>query len=573
MRLGGRQKKIVEMLRLHPATGQELSHALHVSRRTIMRDVVATNRILTHAKAGYIESDPIYHLRIDSVQNLNDLLANTIDEVSLVLLALLLTETTTLGELSDALNLPATTVRMAVDEANKSFSQILSINIEVGKGLSLTLKRSKRVDLISALAVRDNVLMEALKKEAEPYLYLASAERLASYVSRMRPWLSSGQGKLQFFAAIAAALHGSQQVSESYVDDNLVALIGQKTELHTWLLEHRYEVIGLAADLLSLHGVAGSRSDLPSLIFEHIARAAVFPTLMSSSFKMQLGKLRMEHPFEFDFAHEFSQKLESMRDDLIIEPDLCALYVISTSEHHGVDDIRVLLLSTRRSLSSVNRSMLEQALGKITIDTVYSAEEALLSYQQAPYDLLVRDDSSYGEALDQIPWDISYNGILSDVDISKVRDIVLDASYKNSLSTLLPPTHFVSYEPSDENPVYLDELSRALELFVDGGVMTTAEAEAVVKREAYGERLQFGDIAIPHCVTTIPSQEFRIFCISPAKVLHDADEDVSLILIVLASQTQQDKSSIFSYLHSVLGGLESIHPHMTYEQVIELLQE
>ena len=171
-------------------------------------------------------------------------------------------------------------------------------------------------------------------------------------------------------------------------------LISRKRELHSWLLAHRYELIGRASDLLASHGMRVTRPDLPTVMFEHIARSAMFTTLMTDEFRTQVNRIRIDHPIEFDFAQDLCEYLESLRADVFLEHELCALYVIGTGLCSSRHPLKVLLLCGRRSLESVNRAMLENTFDSVAITSVYDAQSAKREYETGAYSILIRDDSN-----------------------------------------------------------------------------------------------------------------------------------------------------------------------------------
>ena len=54
----------------------------------------------------------------------------------------------------------------------------------------------------------------------------------------------------------------------------------------------------------------------------------MFTTLMTDEFRTQVNRIRIDHPIEFDFAQDLCEYLESLRKDVFLEHELCALYVI-----------------------------------------------------------------------------------------------------------------------------------------------------------------------------------------------------------------------------------------------------
>ena len=80
-------------------------------------------------------------------------------------------------------------------------------------------------------------------------------------------------------------------------------------------------------------------------------------------------------------------------------------------------------------------------------------------------------------------------------------------------------------------------------------------------------------IAFPHAITPVESDEFRLFVACLDEPVVDMDATIDLIIVVLASQSQADKSSIFTYLLSVIedAAARSEPLPRTYEETLRYL--
>ncbi|WP_028263769.1 HTH domain-containing protein [Atopobium fossor] len=572
MRLNGREKKLIQLLQKSPATGQQLADELGVSRRTVLRDVTRLNSLLESCGAGQIESGLNYRLRVDSQRALHTLVQNTYDETTEVLLAILTSSSITVGELSELTSLPLSTVRKSIDKLNMSYRDILHITSRVGRRLDMVFYKLGPVDLLAALCAQNRAIKDEVEFLANAGLTALGslAPEVDEYHTKLEPWLSGVQAKIQINAAIATACFVQKTpASISLYRSALQSFIDEKVQTYKWLVDKRYELMGLAADLLNQHGVQGMSANLPNLIFDHIARASIFPTIMDDEFRAQTEELHIAHPFEFDFARIYCSRIELMHPGLLLEPELCALYVIGTASRSDVAPTSILLLSARKSLDTVNRTLLEQAIGDTNIVSVDSVIAAMDKYQTQHFDLLIKDEVFSGSDAEALPWNLSCRGILRDKDIAYLQRSVLYASYKKTLSTMLPAENYVALSVTESS--YTEILSLGLNVFVQRSCMTAEEAAATLARERQGERLIFNGVAVPHCVTHVPSNSFRLFAICPTTAVSTQDEDITLILIVLASKNQDDKNTIFSYLYSTLSSGEPVTPGIMYPKLMNLL--
>lgn len=570
MKLSSRDKKLITILRDGPATGKELAEALGVSRRTILRDANRLNSLLQASNAGHIKSGLNYSLHIESQTALETLIQSSYDEATEVLVTLLCSRADTIRDIAEETLLSFAAVHQAIDEINTQYHKILRITLCSGRGLRLEFFKLSPTDLLAALCMQNKAFNNMFTEHVDNNMVVMGllSTDLENYRTKLNRWISPNQVNMQVAASLMTI---RRPATASDCCKTVRAFIDTKIELYEWLMSKRLELMGLAADLLSQHGVHGINTNLPSLIFDHVVRASLFPTLMSEEFYAQVEELRIVYPFEFDFARMYCGRIESMYKGLLLEPELCALYVIGTASRIEGNATRVLLLSSRKSLESVNRALLEQTLGDTQIVSVEGLTDALQKYRSDNFDIFIRDESISGVEIDKIPWNLSYKGILRDRDMYALKRIALYASYRKLITYMLPKENYVTLEVNNED--YEQLLKRSLDYFVKQGRMSAEEASSVIVREQQGERLQFSGVAIPHCVTKAMSSNFRLFAITLDKPIRVNDENIRLILIVFASTHQNDKNTIFSYLYSAFTGSAQFEPGISYEELIEMLSQ
>lgn len=130
------------------------------------------------------------------------------------------------------------------------------------------------------------------------------------------------------------------------------------------------------------------------------------------------------------------------------------------------------------------------------------------------------------------------------------------------------------FHPSVEpGQVYLSVLEDVLGRLVDEHRITADEADLIRQRERAGKRLNLGGIAFPHAITPVESDEFRLAVACLDEPVTDMDDRIELVIVVLASQSQADKSSIFTYLLSVIEDARARGESLpcTYEDTLRFL--
>ncbi len=572
MRLNNREKRLVAYLRTRNVNGKELAATLNVSQRTIFRDIRHANSVLKACGAGYIDTSSHYHLEVGSITALDQLLEDICDEPTEVLLVLLCSTHPTMQQLIEKTFLSPTRIRNAIKVINAQYKAVLQIKPRTGHGLEMCFYKMQAADLLAALLVKYKHAKHIVSKYT---VHMPSAVGLLrceinNYEECVNSWVTPRQVMLQVEAALITA--GVVSREALYQKERINAIkdyFCKKKNLFTWLTAHRDVLEQKAHDLLHAHGMYNKTFDLESRIFDHIVREALFPTLMNDEFFTQAEELQRSYPFEFDFAYMYCEYLEAQRKDMFVVPELCALYVIGTHVNLTSAQTNILLLCTRKSLEQVNLSVIKQIFMDSNITIVNTYLDAKQMYSHKKFDVLIYDDSISISDVKELPWDFSYRGIIREDDLRLLQKRLLYANYCKTITQMLPQEHFCILTTS--NKQYQDVLQEALDLFISRKCMTEQEGRSIQKRETQSNRLCFNTIAVPHCVTEVYSNTFRLFAIMLDPPLYEDEEEIRIILIVLASAHQQDKNTIFSYLYKVFSMQEKYQQPISYQALINFL--
>lgn len=556
--LSSRGRQIIGLLREGPRSGAELACHLGISRRTVVRDVALLNDLLVSAGAGSIEAEPSYHLTVSSERALSGLLTGDLSDRDRVIVGILTTHAPTLSQLAADTYLSRRAVQRAISQINEDFADVVRVEAHVGHGVVAHFASASPVDFMAALAIENPGIISELERVSdwEGMRRLLEVD-IDEYLAKVMPYVTPRQARVQELCAIACAPSTSEEPGSWSVAraKSVRAFQAEKASLLFDLIRRRSEIVALVVRLLSEHGIKSTREDLSSLIFDHIIRCSLFPTLMPPEMRDQMREMRMKHPFEFDFGADLCECLRRFNPHLLMEADFLALYVLASTEGHDAEPVRIVLLCRRRSVAAINKYLIEQASDAAEIHVVGSEDEAFAALAEDPgFDLVVADevpgDGSCPEGA--LRRDLVYQGILTSNEVEQVKKLIRRIGYQKGIANLLPRSSFVRVGGSRP---YLEALEDGLAKLVVAGALGEHEARLVVERECQGARLQFGGVAFPHAITPEPSRTFRLLAICPDDEVEDEGEHLGFILVVLASQRQVDKSSIFSYLFTTLEGI------------------
>ena len=340
-----RQRQLLRALDDGPRSGAELAEALGVSRRTVVREVASVSAWLESVGAGTISSDPNYHLVVTSEDAIASVLSQDLTDEARVLMCVLSRPGISTVQVSGETYLSVRSVRAAMDEINVRLRGVVALEARVGYGIDADFSGMGPADLLAALAIDNTGIAAELERSCGwDTLMRLIGERGEEYRLLMEPYLSQRQLRMQTLAAVwcsawlvpdapGGADAGARAVTEFQQ---------RKKDLLYRLVTCRAAILARIGEVLASHGIKSTREDLGSLIFDHVLRCALFPTLMSVEIQKQMRGIRMEHPFEFDFGADLSECLRAFDERLFVEPDFLSLYVLASLEHFTRSPVSLL---------------------------------------------------------------------------------------------------------------------------------------------------------------------------------------------------------------------------------------
>jgi len=108
--------------------------------------------------------------------------------------------------------------------------------------------------------------------------------------------------------------------------------------------------------------------------------------------------------------------------------------------------------------------------------------------------------------------------------------------------------------------------------FIEKGMLTADEVEALTTREAAGNQLVLNHVSLPHASAKL-NDAYEIFAIAFNGEVEIDHKPIYLIIIVLANHQRADSGQVFGYLYSKLKQLNQIQlQNVTgYEELIGYL--
>jgi len=580
--LNSRELRIILLLQEHDLSGEELAGLLASSRRTIVRDIARINTLFSDEKIGSIESIKKYHLLILNAANFNQLLTQSNNESNLVLLNLLIYPNITMAELAERTFLSRQNVLNCIEKVNRQYQKVLKISLRPRIGISIAINHISKVDVLANLILDNQQLVTQQLKLTEATAKLA--EPLAAIRQQLPEPLFNYLNEAQLNAQGLACLLISNQMVPT-----------QHTEILNSLLKQRVPE-GLARIMASFFGtkikllnsitvrqvqtaVAETKTQYPldgfdqhfaEAIFRHLCRSSMFPTFVPTSLSEQISYLKIKNPFAFDFAFDLAQKLQTSFDQIQIDDEYVALYVLHAIAAPTARNVRTLMYATRQSVANINKMIIMEQIPNLDIEMVFSKEQLEAQLDYVDYNLIIGNGLHPNDLRLPVNFDSTFNGVISQDELDRLKNLSSESYIQKNLTSFFPKSHFVYLPAKAKNVQHV--LQTGMDQFVKKGLLTADEVEALTTREAAGNQLVLNHVSLPHASAKL-NDAYEIFAIAFDGEVEIDHKPIYLIIIVLANHQRADSGQVFGYLYSKLKQLNQVQlQNVTgYEGLVEYL--
>jgi mannitol/fructose-specific phosphotransferase system IIA component (Ntr-type)/predicted DNA-binding protein YlxM (UPF0122 family) len=574
LNLNERERRIIELLKKGDLSGEQLAAELNVSRRTIIRDIGNVNAFLKQFHVGKVVSGNNYHLEIDSSENLALTLKQAITDENRVLLTILSNPVLSISELAERVFLSKLSLRHVLKEMAGEYKNIFTIQAKPGVGIQLQFTGISPIDFFAELIFENpnfkNQLTTVSRWLAINRPLLTNAAHV--YYRTVTPYITMQQVKIQAFATIACAPFVQQSRLGKIEKSKLVRYVkhffAEKIRAYQQIIDKRELFLEIIDQILGKHKINAAEGNLDEAIFGHVVRTVMFSTLISRETQRQLSLLKAKNPFAFDFGYDLSNKLSAMIPNLAPEPDYLSLYALSAIGRSNSHQVKILMLADRQSLGAINELIIKQEIKNVSIMLVFALSTALRRLNQAKYDLILANTEFPDTLKHKFPLDMTFPGILNDEQLEELEALTKTRYFKKLLPEILTPQNTVILNEKSHD--FFHALKVGLRLLESRAVVSSSEGQMVLDRENEGNQLVVNNVSIPHITVPKPNSNYRLFAIIPHDDVKLKDTHIKLMVVVLVSEAQRDKSGIFGYLYSVITSkkIDENHDFNSYQDVI-----
>ncbi|MCT3287341.1 putative frv operon regulatory protein [Lactiplantibacillus pentosus] len=558
--LNSRELRIILLLQEHDLSGEDLATMLETSRRTVVRDIARINSLLREERIGSIESIKKYHLLVLNSANLNQLLAQSNHESNVVLLNLLVFPNITMGELTERTFMSRQNVMNCIEKINRRYKKILTIALRPRVGITVTVNHISKIDIAAALILDDRQLIAEGFKTITQSKIINIIPTIKRYLpGNVFDYLTDSQLHAQIIACILVSNERAEanksrlynallEVGMSHLQAmTLTIFFDTKSQLLDRITIRQVQLAVMATK--SHYTLAMLNHLFVKEIFRHLCRSAMFPTIAPASLSEQISYLKVKNPFAFDFAFDLSKKLQQSFENVQIDDEYVALYVLHAIESPTARNVRTLMYATQQSVANINKMIITQQISNLDIEMVFSKEQLETQLNYVDYNLVIGNGVHPNDLQLPINFDSTFNGVISPDELDHLKNLSNESYIQKNITSFLQANHF--YHVSGKHQNVSQVLKAGLVNFSDRGLLTSEQSVSLVAREEAGNQLVLNHVSLPHASAKL-SETYKIFAITFDGVLEIDNTPIYVILIVLANEKQTDSGQIFGYLYTKL---------------------
>ncbi|MDY1543734.1 putative frv operon regulatory protein [Lactiplantibacillus pentosus] len=558
--LNSRELRIILLLQEHDLSGEDLATMLETSRRTVVRDIARINSLLREERIGSIESIKKYHLLVLNSANLNQLLAQSNHESNVVLLNLLVFPNITMGELTERTFMSRQNVMNCIEKINRRYKKILTIALRPRVGITVTVNHISKIDIAAALILDDRQLIAEGFKTITQSKIINIIPTIKRYLpGNVFDYLTDSQLHAQIIACILVSNERAEanksrlynallEVGMSHLQAmTLTTFFDTKSQLLDRITIRQVQLAVMATK--SHYTLAMLNHLFVKEIFRHLCRSAMFPTIAPASLSEQISYLKVKNPFAFDFAFDLSKKLQQSFENVQIDDEYVALYVLHAIESPTARNVRTLMYATQQSVANINKMIITHQISNLDIEMVFSKEQLETQLNYVDYNLVIGNGVHPNDLQLPINFDSTFNGVISPDELDHLKNLSNESYIQKNITSFLQANHF--YHVSGKHQNVSQVLKAGLVNFSDRGLLTSEQSVSLVAREEAGNQLVLNHVSLPHASAKL-SETYKIFAITFDGVLEIDNTPIYVILIVLANEKQTDSGQIFGYLYTKL---------------------
>ncbi|EST03168.1 HTH domain-containing protein [Lactobacillus crispatus] len=520
-----RQRSIIKLLRLTDFSVSSLAHKLNVSERTINREIKVINSLL--GSIAQITNNGICHLNVHSSLKLFQFLGQGVPNRIKFLYILLLHNNLSLDDVADKLYISKAKIREYINLENDELKNIVSIKIKQGTGLILQSDKFTRIDLLANLLLN---YPEILEKSPSIFYDLAS-----QYIDVAEKYISRDEIIQQKIACSLLSLSKNEITDYcEYKLDLLNKALSQKEHFQNYLIR-----------LFVNNGFEIPNEKLMGMMISHIIREVIYPNLMLKN-KSDLENYLKQQPVAFDMAKKISLQLMKNLSNVYVNAYYLALYIMLVLSSNDTSIYKIILVSRRRSISSINKYIIEDQIKGSSVYIVHDMKD--FDQISGKFAIVLDSELVEDKTFPVETADLVISSLITSTDIKNLLKILRRKTFDQLVINMKKNRNF----PIDNfSTDFFDALNSFLITLQNLGMITGIEKNDLINREKAGNQLIINDVSLPHMISST-KKGFHLYQATLSTPVTVDGQFISKIIVVIIGINVASKSEIFKYLYEFI---------------------
>lgn len=523
--LSERQKKIIKLLRSDNYSVHQLADKLHVSDRTINREIKSLNQILTSIAS--ITNNGLCHLSIQSSVKFFQILERGIPDKIRFLQMIILKKKVVIDDVIDTLYITKAKIKDYIDQLNSEFALLLSIKLKQGTGIVLKIENNTRIDLEANILLNypeiNDIFVDYHSLNLNNY-YLNLAQR---YISK---------DEINDKQLSCKLLKISTNEQNKYFN--------RKNDLLNQVLDEQKDIQIAIIKIFSDNGFNLTNEKYINILFNHILREVLFPSLLLRN-KSDIKLYLKQQPIAFDIGKRISIDLRNKFYGLYVNPYYLSLYVMLALSTYDKSVYKVALVSRRKSISTINKFIIEN---KIKHSSVYIINNLNQMAKLTDKFVVILDSELVdNKFLSVNNADLVISSLITDNDLKNLQKILRKKTFQPLIVNM---NQNATYEITNTSSDFLIVLNKFLDLLKSKRLITGIEESGLINREKAGNQLVISNVSLPHIISS--RNNYRLFQAKLSVPVVVEQQFVDTIIVVIIGANVSSKSEIFKYLYELI---------------------
>ncbi|MEK3546012.1 hypothetical protein [Lactobacillus crispatus] len=284
---------------------------------------------------------------------------------------------------------------------------------------------------------------------------------------------------------------------------------------------------------------------LMGMMISHIIREVIYPNLMLKN-KSDLENYLKQQPIAFDMAKKISLQLMKNLSNVYVNAYYLALYIMLVLSSNDTSIYKIILVSRRRSISSINKYIIEDQIKGSSVYIVHDMKD--FDQISGKFAIVLDSELVEDKTFPVETADLVISSLITSTDIKNLLKILRRKTFDQLVINMKKNRNF----PIDNfSTDFFDALNSFLITLQNLGMITGIEKNDLINREKAGNQLIINDVSLPHMISST-KKGFHLYQATLSTPVTVDGQFISKIIVVIIGINVASKSEIFKYLYEFI---------------------